>query len=307
MKKYLALLVLAGFVATGAATAGQFKIGYCCNNFNDTFQTYIVDAAEKAAADRNIILEVMDGQEDDIRQQDQVNALIQSGVDALIVVPVNTSSVQPIISAARDAEIPLVFVNRNPFSEMAPPENTYFIGADEMLMGTTQMEYAGKLLGGKGGICILMGILSNEGALARTAGVHKVVEEQFPGITILAEETANWQRDQGMNVTENWLTAYGDRISAVMANNDEMGLGAIMALSNAGRGDVIVLGVDAITDALVAIEQGTMTATVQQDPVAQGRGGVELAIGLLEGKKPAEQIVRLPAQLIDKSNVKDFR
>ncbi len=287
--------------------AGQLKIGYCCNNFNDTFQTYIVDAAEKAAKENNVIFDVMDGQEDDIRQQDQVNTLIQGGVDALIVVPVNTSSVQPIVRAAQEAKIPLIFVNRNPYSKTPPPPNVYFIGADSVLEGVTQMEYAGKIMNGKGSICVLMGLLSNEGSLARTSGAHQVIKEKYPDIKILAEETANWQRDQGMNVTENWLTAYGDSINAVLSNNDEMALGAVMALANAGRTDVFVLGTDAISDALTAIERGSMAATVLQDPVAQGKGSVELAIGLSQGKVPADPIIRLPAQLINKDNVKNFK
>ncbi len=307
MRKLSALLVLLGALTISFASAGQIKIGYCCNNFNDTFQTYIVDAAEKAAAATGVALEVMDGQEDDIRQQDQVNTLIQNGVQALIVVPVNTSSVQPIVRAAEDAGIPLIFVNRNPYGNGTPPKNVFFIGADSTLEGATQMENAGKLLNGKGNICVLMGLLSNEAALARTNGVRQIVAAKYPDIKILAEETGNWQRDQGMNVTENWLTAYGDDISAILSNNDEMALGAVMALANAGRDNVLVFGVDAIPDALQSIEQGAMTATVLQDPVAQGKGGIELAISLIEGKTPAQQVIRLPAQYIDKSNVKDFK
>ena len=307
MRKLLALVMMAGVLAVGVAQAGQVKIGYCCNNFNDTFQTYIVDAAQKAAKEFNVTIEVMDGQEDDIRQQDQVNTLIQNGVNALVVVPVNTSSVQPIVQAAKEAKIPLIFVNRNPYTKVAPPKNVYFIGADSILEGATQMEYAGKLMNGKGSICVLMGLLSNEASLARTAGIKQVVKEKYPDITILAEETANWQRDQGMNVTENWLTAYGDSISAILSNNDEMALGAVMALSNAGRSNVLVFGVDAIPDALAAIEQGSMAATVLQDPIAQGKGSVELAIKLSQGESPAEQIIRLPAQLINKGNVKEFK
>ena len=98
--------------------AEVFNIGYSCNNFNDTFQTYIVDAAEAYVGENpDLSIDVQDAQEDVIRQQDQVNAFIEQGVDALVVVPVDTSAMEPITQAAKDAGIPLVFVNRNPFGQ----------------------------------------------------------------------------------------------------------------------------------------------------------------------------------------------
>lgn len=306
--KSLFLLAAAAMLFCGAAMAGQFKIGYLCNNFNDTFQTYIVDAA-RAFVDKtpDVSIEVMDAQEDVVRQQDQVATLLQSGVDALVVVPVNTQAVGPIVRAAQDARVPLIFVNRNPYPDKAPPEGVYFIGADSILEGETQMMDAGKRLGGKGNIVILMGLLSNEAAHARTEGVKNVIARDYPDIKVLAEETANWQRDQGMNVTENWITAYGDSINAVMSNNDEMALGAQLALSKAGMNNVLIYGVDAISDALTAIEQGKMTATVRQDPVAQGAGGVQMALEILKGNKPAHQINKLPAVLVTKENAAQFK
>lgn len=296
-------LMAAALCLVGTAFAGDFKIGYVCNNFNDTFQTYIVDAArDYVAKNPGISLEVTDAQEDTVRQNDQVNTFIASGVDALIVVPVNTSAVNPMVRAARNAGIPLIFVNRNPYADGNIPENVYFIGADSVLEGETQMEYAGPIMKGKGNIVILMGMLSNEASLARTTGVKNVIARKYPDIKVLAEETGNWQRDQGMTLMENWITTYGKQINAVMSNNDEMALGAIIALEKAGMNDVLSFGVDAIPDALVAIKAGRMTGSVLQDPVAQGAGGVELAVKLLKGEKPAERIVKLPAKLIDKSN-----
>jgi inositol transport system substrate-binding protein len=164
------------------------------------------------------------------------------------------------------------------------------------------MEYAGKLLNGKGSICILMGILSNEGALGRTAGIEQTIKEKYPGIKVLAKETGNWQRDQGMNITENWLTAYGDQINAILSNNDEMGLGAIKALENAGRNDVLVFGNDAIPDALASIKSGKLAGTVLQDPTAQGKGSIDIAVKVLNGEK-VEQIQKLPANVINKDNI----
>ncbi|MCC8180550.1 MAG: substrate-binding domain-containing protein [Planctomycetes bacterium] len=302
------LLLATALCLAVSAQAGEYKIGYSCNNFNDTFQTYIVDAArEFVATVEGVVLEVSDAQEDTVRQGDQIDTFIQSGVDALVVVPVNTTAVQPYVRAAARANVPLIFVNRNPYPDGKIPENVYFIGADSTLEGETQMEAAGAAMGGKGNIVILVGMLSNEASHARTQGVKNVIAAKYPNIKVLAEETANWQRDQGMTVMENWMTAYGDQINGVCSNNDEMALGALNALQKSGRKDVVVYGVDAIPDALVSIGRGEMTGTLLQDPVGQGKGSVEMALNILRGIKPAQQINKLPAVLINKDNVASYR
>ena len=215
MKKILALLlvlVLAlGLAACGGGETAEtpedaVKVGYSCNNFNDTFQTYIVDAAEAAAAEAGFTLDVQDAQEDVIKQQDQVKAMIEQGVAALIVVPVDTSAMGPITDAASEAGIPLVYVNRNPFGEGEIPENVYYVGSQEIDAGKFQAEYLMEMLPDGGGVGILQGILSNEGALKRTEGNE--VTLAGTNFTILAKESGNWQRDQGLTLTENWLTAY---------------------------------------------------------------------------------------------------
>jgi inositol transport system substrate-binding protein len=304
MRRFLVCaLVVASVVAMSAVGASAaYRIGYSCSNFNDTFQTYIVDAAKKVAADAGVTLDVLDAQEDDVRQQDHVNNFLANGVDALIVVPVNTSSMQPVIKAAADAKKPLVFVNRTPYPNGDLPPNVYFVGADSVLEGTSQMEYAGGLMGGKGSICILMGLLTNEAALARTKGIEDTIKAKFPEVKVLAKEAGNWQRDQGLNITENWLTTYGSQISAVLSNNDEMALGAIKALENAGRKDVLVFGNDATPDALTAVREGKLAGTVRQDPMAQGGGAVSLALKILAGEK-VDQMQKLPAPLINKDNI----
>lgn len=287
--------------------AEVFNIGYSCNNFNDTFQTYIVDAAEAYVGENpDLSIDVQDAQEDVIRQQDQVNAFIEQGVDALVVVPVDTSAMEPITQAAKDAGIPLVFVNRNPFGQSDAPENVFYVGSQEVIAGELQMEYVGEQLAGKGKIAILMGILSNEGAVKRTEGNEAVIADKYPDIEVLAKETGNWQRDQGLSITENWLTAYGNDLNAILANNDEMALGALMACQNADREDILILGVDAIPDALDSIEEDGLTATVLQDAVGQGKGAVEAAHKALKGESQ-EGINWIPFKLVTKDNLAEFK
>lgn len=313
MKRAIGILVLAalvaaaGFASGSRDSGGKVKVGYICNNFNDTFQTYVMDAAKKYYAEKaDVELILQDAQEDVIRQQDLVNTLLSQGVKALIVVPVNTSAMAPIIKACADAKVPLVFVNRNPFGTGSLPANVYYVGSQEIIAGQLQMEAMGKLLGGKGNVAILMGKLDNEGAVKRTEGNEAVIKSTFPNIKVLAKETGNWQRDQGMSLTENWLTAYGRNLNGILANNDEMALGAVEALKAAGRTDVIVMGVDAIPDAKTAVGNGSLAATVLQDAVGQGRGGAEVAYTVLKGgKMPA--VTWVPFVLITKANLAQYK
>ncbi len=312
MRKVLVLLLVtvltAGVVFAGGNKESEgFKIGYVCNSFNDTFQTYVMDASEGFYSDKDgFEMVLQDAQEDVIRQQDLVNTFIAQGVDALIVVPVDTSAMDPIVKAAEEAGIPLCFVNRNPYGGKTLPQNVYYVGSKEIIAGQQQMNAMGELLGGKGGVGILMGKLDNEGALKRTEGNESVIKEKYPDIKILAKETGNWQRDQGMTLTENWLTAYGNELNGILANNDEMALGAIEALKAAGREDVFVMGVDAIPDAKIAVGNGSMAATVLQDAVGQGAGASEVIYKVLTGGS-AEPVTMIPFVLITKENLADFQ
>lgn len=295
--------------AGGGTDDGKLKIGYCINNLNDTFQNEVLSAAEEyVKANDDLEIEVADAQEDVIKQQDAINSLIQRGVDALIVVPVDTSAMDPITKAAQDAGIPICYVNRNPYAgnENDMPDNLYYVGSQEITGGQMQAEYIGDLLKGKGGVGVLMGILSNEGAVKRTEGVEQIIKEKYPDIKILAKETGNWQRDQGMTVTENWLTAYGDKINAILSNNDEMALGAVQALQARDRHDVLVIGLDGITDALDAVENGTMVGTVLQDAKGQGGGAAKLIHSVSKGEK-VEKVNWVPFVLITKENLSDYK
>lgn len=305
----LVVSMITGCGGQNSEQDGKVKMGYVINNLNDTFQTFVLQTAQDYAKENNIELLVENSQEDTIKQQDVVNSLIQKGVKGLIVVPTDTSAMTPITNAATEAGVPLVYVNRNPFAgkEDTMPENVFYVGVDEKSAGIMQMEYIGELLGGKGGVAILMGILGNEGTLKRTEGVKEEMEQNFSNMQLLASETANWQRDQGLALTENFLTTYGDKLNAVIANNDEMALGAIQALKTSGKlGDVKVVGIDAITDALNSIEAGELSATVFQDP-AQGRAAMEILDKLSKGETQEEQVKYIPVKLVTKDNYQDFK
>lgn len=320
MKKYMKYLVLSfavfflaacgadgGDTGDGAESTGDYTVGYVINNLNDTFQTFILNAAEDQAEELGIDVRIEDSNEDLIAQQDIVNTLIANGIDALVVVPVDTSGMGPITEAAQNAGVPLVYVNRNPYpGEEELPEGVYYVGAAEIEAGIMQAEYAAAELGETGGVAILMGILGNEGALQRTKGVNDTIDG-YANMEVLAEETGEWQRDQAISLTENWILTYGDKLNAILANNDEMALGALQAIESTGREDIIVMGVDATPDALEAIEAGRLDGSAFQDAVGQGGTAINIIDGLRNDEQPESTITYIDFELVTEENVADYK
>lgn len=310
MKKTIALCLLAAtlFVAApGFGGEARPKVGLFIASL-DTFLTVLADSAQKRANELGIDLTLMDSQYDTIRQNDQVMTCLSDGTQVLIINLVETTSAPTMIAAAKEKNIPIVFVNRSPFSNKDEiPPNCYVVAPDSIREGAAGMEYAGKLMGGKGNIVILQGTSGHEPARLRTEGVKKVIREQYPDIKIIAEETGDWFRDKGMSVMENLITAYGDQIDAVLANNDEMALGAKLALAASGMDDVIVVGVDGTSDAITSISRPNgINGTAFQDAVAQGEGCVEVARKLIDGVvNPPESL--LPVDMITRENVEEFK
>lgn len=309
MKKKMAIWVMAATLlvgSLGSAGEGTRKVGMFIASL-DTFLTVLADAAEERAKELDIDLLLMDSQYDTIRQNDQVMTCISDGFDLLIINLVESTSAPVMIAAAKEANIPIIFVNRNPFTTDDIPPNTYVVAPNSIREGAAGMEYAGELMHGKGNIVILQGTLGHEPARLRTEGVKMVLRDKYPDIKILAEETGDWFRDKGMSVMENLITAFGGKIDAVLANNDEMALGAKLALSANNMDDVIVVGVDGTADAIASVSKPNgMNGTAFQDAKAQGAGSVELAKKILDNEE-VERITLLPVEMITRENVKDFK
>ena len=294
--------------ATSAPSAGaddKLTVGHACVDMNNTFQTYLVDAASAKADELGVEFVMTDAQNDVVKQQDQVKAMLQQGVDAMIVVAADSSAMEPVTAAVTAADIPLVYVNVNPFGDATElPDGVYYVGSDETEAGRMNGTLACEAAGGKGGVAILMGGLVYEASYKRTDGIKEIVAK-YPDMKVLAEETAEWQRDKAIDVTNNWLTAFGDELKVVAANNDEMALGAIEALKAAGRTDVVVTGVDAIPDACESIQKGELLGTVYQDSVGQGGGAMEIAVKAVKGET-VEDFTWVPYIPVDAENVAEY-
>lgn len=302
-------LLLSGLALLTASTisvaAGPVRIGVSIANFDDTFLTYMMDGMKAYAKARpnEVQLTFTDAKEDMAKQLDQVENFIVQKMDAIIVVPVDTSATAPMTKNMLAKNIKAVYVNRNPGNL---PDGAYYVGSEEIVAGRLQMEFLGEKLKGKGNVAILMGKLDNEGALKRTAGNEEVQKNKYPGIKILDKQTGQWQRNEGLAKTEDWLNRFGKDLNAILANNDDMALGAIQALKDKKRTDIIVLGVDATPDALTSVSKGELAATVFQDAAGQGGGGVEVALKAVKGEKVAKE-TWIPFKLVTPENLAQFK
>ncbi|MBD8494626.1 substrate-binding domain-containing protein [Pseudomonas syringae] len=296
------LLGACALVMSMAAHA-ELRIGVTVGNL-DNYISYLVGAMQDQAkkSPDGVRLQVEDSASDVGRQLSQVESFINQKVDAIIVNPADTAATQRITAKVREAGIPLVYVNSRPEVDTLPA-GVVFVGTDERAIGRMQMQYLAEKMSGKGHLAIILGRLAHSDTRKRTDGVKDVLQ-QFPDIKVVEQQSGDWQRDQGMNIMNSWVVS-GEQIDAVASNNDEMGIGAAMALKAAGQSNVLVGGIDGTPDGLMAIKNKMLTVSVFRDPVAMGAKAVDTAVALIN-KQPIQGDVWLPTQLVTAENYQQF-
>ena len=212
-------------------------------------------------------------------QANQVDQFINQGVDAILVNPVQAGSLEPQVAAAQAAGIPFVDVNASLKNEALDGS----VQPDDVAAGAQEAQMMVDALGGEGNVVILQGPLGGSGEIDRGAGIDQVLAEN-PGITVLAKDTANWKRDEAVNKMKNWISAFGSEIDGVISQNDDMGLGALQALKEAGITDVPIVGIDGIEDGLRAVENGDFIGTSLQHGTVQMAAGLAVAARLARGE-----------------------
>ena len=303
-------LIMGTALAVMMSSAAQAEtIGVSMALFDDNFLTVLRTGMQDYAKTlKGVTLQVEDAQNDVAKQQSQIQNFIAAGVDAIIVNPVDTDATVAMSKLATAAKIPLVYVNREPVNVNELPEKQSFVASEEIVAGTLETQEVCKLLGGKGKIVVMMGELSNQGARMRTKAVHDVVAtDACKGLEIVEEQTANWQRTQGADLVTNWLSS-GIEFNAVIANNDEMAIGAVQALKAAGKDmkDYVVAGVDATQDALAAMAAGDLDVTVFQNAAGQGKGALDAALKIKKGET-VEKKVYIPFELVTPANLANYQ
>lgn len=267
-------LSLAGCGA-GDPTAGSDTITIGVTVYDmSSFITQGKEGMEAYAAANDIELQWTSAGGDVSTQANQMDQFVNAGVDAIIIVPVQADSLQPQVAAAKAADIPVIAVN----TSLTGTEVTASVQPDDVAAGAQEADQMMQALGGAGNVVVLEGPLGSSPQLDRGEGIDSVLAKN-PGITVLAQETANWSRDEAVNQMSNWISAFGADIDGVISQNDDMALGAIQALREAGIEGVPVVGIDGIEDGLRAVEAGDLIGTSLQ------HGTVELATGLAVAAK----------------------
>ena len=311
MKKVIIATAFAAAMMSSAAHATT--IGVAMAQFDDNFLTVLRNgmiAYAKTLPD--VTLQVEDGANDVNKQLSEIQNFVASKVDAIIVNPVDTDATAAISKLAADAKIPLVYVNRQPANLDSLPAGQAFVASNESDSGTLETKQVCKLLkdGGKGkgaNIYVMEGILSNQSARQRTQDVHDVMATPDCNfIKIIDQQTANYQRDEAQSLMANWLTT-GTKFDAVIANNDEMAIGALQAMKASGMDTkaAIVGGIDSTQDALASMKAGDLKVTVFQDAAGQGKGSVDAAVKLAKGDK-VDKTVWIPFQLVTPETMSNF-
>jgi inositol transport system substrate-binding protein len=272
MKKLLATVVIVSIIGFSLpACAKDMVIGAPMPSFADKWLTYLYDGIRKFDEENaDVEIKLTDANEDPARMLNDVDNFIDAGVDALLVVPTDVATVKPIAKKAKRAGIPLIIVNRLP-DEKTMKNVTSYVGSESIQAGILQAEQVVKLLDGKDArVAIMMGVLGHEAQVQRTEG-NKQVFAKHDNIKIITEQEGR-QSDKDINV--------------IVANNDEMAIGALLAANKAGLKDedLIIAGIDATPDALEFLGQG-LDITVFQSASGQGYGGAKVAYKAAKGEK----------------------
>jgi ribose transport system substrate-binding protein len=286
------ILTLAALFLSAAFAQGT--VGLSLSTLNNPFFVTLRDGAQAAADEAGVDLLVTDAQDSVSTQISDIEDLIVRGVDVLIINATDSAAVVPAVMQANQAGIPVIAVDRG----IDGGQLAYYVASDNEAGGAAAAEFICERLGGSGDVVELEGIPGTTAARARGAGFNAYLDESCTGLTVVARQTANFNRAEGLSVMENILVAQPE-IDAVFAHNDEMALGALQAIQASGR-DIMVVGFDATDDARAAVERCEMAATVAQLPDQLGATSVELAVGLVEGEPVPDEVenIAVPLELV---------
>ncbi|WAZ21886.1 substrate-binding domain-containing protein [Streptomyces cinnabarinus] len=294
-----AVVGASSFLHSGTSEAKDRKIGLSLSTLNNPFFVQIRAGAQAEAKRLGVDLTVTDAQNDASQQANQLQNFTSEGLGTIIVNPVDSDAVTPAARSVNKAGIPLVAVDR----AVNNAGTAALVASDNVTGGKQAAQALAEKLGGKGRIVVLQGQAGTSASRERGAGFTEGLKDH-PGIEVVAEQPADWDRTKGLDVMTNLLQANPD-IDGVFAENDEMALGAIKALGAKAGKSVQVIGFDGTADGLKAVEEGTLYASVAQQPAELGRIAVANAVRTAEGDK-VEKSVMVPVKVVTKENVAGF-
>lgn len=315
MKKRIALLLTTVLLATGLVACGSKegetpatettepategaatelsggKVGLVVSTLDNPFFVDLKTGAEEKAGEMGMELIVLDSQNDPAKELSNVEDLITKEVKVLLINPTDSDAVGAAVTAANEAGIPVVTLDRGANAG----EVVSHIASDNVAGGKMAGEFIVEKLGGKGKVVELEGIPGTSAARDRGQGFNEAL--QGSELEVVAKQPANFDRTEGLSVAENILQAQSE-VNAIFAHNDEMALGALEAVKASGR-EIMIVGFDATDDAVQSVQNGELAATVAQQPKMIGAYGVETASKILAGES-VEASIPVELQLVTK-------
>ena len=297
------------------ATAGILALALAAPAFADDKPTILISVpglnfpffvhmmkAFKAEADKEGIAYIeSDGQDSSPKQTADIEAALTKGVKGIVLSPHTVDAMAPALKEAIDAKVPVVTVDRRVPSVT---EIIGHVGADNVKGGEAQGNLIVKMFPDGATIINLQGTPGASPAIDRNKGLHNVLDKAGAKYKIVFEQTANFKRDDGLKVTESALAGMATPPQVINAANDDMALGAIEAVKARNLKGVVIIGFDALPEALAKVRDGELTATIEQFPAKQSSTAVDIMAEYLKsGKKPEQQITLLTPQAITKDNL----
>ena len=263
--------------------ASELVVGVSVSTLSNPFFVSLEEGIQNLADENGTEIRAVDAQDDSAKQINDVDDLIQQGVDILLINPVDSSAITPAVESANTAGIPVIMMDRSSDSGNI----VTLVASDNVTGGELAAEYIKELSGEQAKTVQLEGVPGASATRERGEGFQNIAEES---LDVLDSQTANFDRAEGLTVMENLLQAHTD-IKAVFAQNDEMALGAIEAIQSAGLSDEIqVVGFDGTEDGVKAVKDGRLSATVAQQPEEMGKLSLQAAYDFFSGEDVPEKI-----------------
>ncbi|MFC0525143.1 ribose ABC transporter substrate-binding protein RbsB [Pontibacillus salicampi] len=271
----------------------NIKIGLSVSTLNNPFFVSMKDGVEEAAQKQGMDVVVVDAQNDAAKQINDVEDLIQQGVDLLLINPTDSSGISTAVQSANSIGIPVITLDRS----AEKGDVATLVSSDNEKGGEMAGSYIVEQLGEGAKVAELEGVPGASATRERGAGFHNIADEK---LDVVAKQTANFDRTEGLNTMENLLQGNPD-IEAVFAHNDEMALGAFQAIQSSGK-EILVVGFDGNEDAINSIKDGNLSATVAQQPEQIGKLAVQAGANVLQGEE-VESTIPVPLKLVTKEEI----
>ncbi|MEM0905786.1 MAG: substrate-binding domain-containing protein [Pseudomonadota bacterium] len=296
----VASLVAGALAVATPASAADLKIATSVPSLGFPFFVHMQNELNAGAdALGGISVTNSDGQNSTPKQTADLEAVIISGMDGLIISPLDSVAMAPAVRQVVEAGIPVVTIDR---TVEGVDGILAHVGADNVLGGVAQGEFVMKMFPDGAQIVNLQGQPGASPAIDRNKGLHQALDPHSDKYTFVAEQTANFAREQGASVTEAILAGLDSPPDVIVAANDDMALGAMQVVSEQGL-DIAIVGFDALPEALAAVRDGGMTATVEQSPGGQSRAAMEALVGHLRDGKTPEPVLLLSPFVVTKDNL----